>query len=137
MPRGPRSCGPCSTSLVTDKTEWLRIGLLAALALPLLIFVLDYVHHKKTGDPLLVEKLAAKLGAAAAHQPLLAPAANLASHAAHDVTGLLALLSQQAQAQRSAAAPAAPTVVVAPQHPAAAAPAAPALSSPPAATAAA
>ena len=82
---------------VTDKTEWLRIGLVLALALPLLIFVIDFMHHKKTGDPLLVEKLAARMAAAATHQPLLVPAANVASHAAHDVTGLLALLNQQAQ----------------------------------------
>jgi hypothetical protein len=90
---------------VTDKTEWLRVGLLAALALPLLIFVLDYAHHRKSGDPLLLNKLATQLTAAAAHQPLLAPAANVASHAATDVTGLLALLSQHAQAQRAGATP--------------------------------
>ncbi len=108
---------------VTDKTEWLRMGLVVALALPLLIFVIDYAHHKKTGDPLLIEKLATQLGAAATQQPMLAPAANLASHAATDVTGLLALLSQQTQAQ--AQRPAAPTVVVTPAQPAPAAPAAP------------
>ncbi|MGA2621675.1 MAG: trypsin-like peptidase domain-containing protein [Thermoguttaceae bacterium] len=109
---------------VTDKTEWLRMGLIVALALPLLIFVIDYAHHKKTGDPLLIEKLATQLGAVATQQPMLAPAANLASHAANDVTGLLALLNQQTQAQLQR--PAAPTVVVTPAQPApaAAAPAA-------------
>ncbi len=96
---------------VTDKTEWMRIGLVLALALPLLIFVIDFAHHKKTGDPLLVEKLAARMAAAAVHQPMLVPVANVASHAANDLTGLLALLSQQAQRNLP------PTVVVAPQAP--------------------
>ena len=102
---------------VTDKTEWLRMGLVLAMALPLLIFVIDYAHHKKSGDPLLIERLATQLTAAATQQPMLQPAANLASHAATDVTGLLALLAQQAQAQRPAAAPA--TVVVTPAQAAA------------------
>ena len=111
---------------VTDKTEWMRIGMIAALVLPLVIFVIDIAHHKKSGDPLLIEKLAAQLAAGALHQPWLVPAANVASHAVHDVTGLLALLNQQTQA--SAQKPPS-TVVVAPQHPAT-----PAAGTPPAAT---
>lgn len=85
---------------VTDKTEWLRLGLIVALVLPLLIFIIDYMHHKKTGDPLLVEKLAVRLGAAATHQPWLVPAANIASHAATDLLALLNHQHAQAQAQK-------------------------------------
>jgi hypothetical protein len=100
-------------SLVEDKIAALKDGhgdtrliilivVLALVAVFAVGVVKDVMNHNKTGDPLAIEKIAAQLAGQATGQPWLAPAANLASHAAHDVTSLVDQIDHRIQAHKQA-----------------------------------
>lgn len=135
-------------SLIEDKLSALKEGhgdtrlillivVLAIAAVFVMGVIKDVTRHKNTGEPLAIGKLASHLASRAVGQPWLTPAANLAGHAAHDVSGLINQIDQRIQAHRqadalakvTAAATPVPATPVAAAAPTAAAPTQPATTS--------
>jgi len=67
------------------------------------LVVKDIKNKKATGDPLEIEKLAAKLTAAATGHPGIVPLANLASRGATDIAGLIDQLTGHVAQAKAAA----------------------------------
>ena len=102
-------------SLVEDKIGALKEGhgdtrliilivVLAVVGVFVVGVVKDVTHRRETGDPLVIEKLAARLAGKATARPWLAPAANLVGHAAHDVTSWVNQIDQRILAHKQAEA---------------------------------
>lgn len=112
-------------SLIEDKIGALREGhgdtrliilivVLAVVGVFAVGVVKDVTHRRETGDPLAIEKLAARLAGKATARPWLAPAANLVGHAAHDVSSWVNQIDQRILAHKQAEAIATATAATTP-----------------------